>query len=54
MEFELHDPIRANELLGKANKMFVDRVEMSGNGGGPMQVHVTRRIVSANLTGGEE
>jgi phage terminase small subunit len=30
IELELHDPIRALELLGKAHKLFVDRQEQSG------------------------
>ena len=31
VEFELHDPVRALELLGKAQKMFTDKVEHSGS-----------------------
>lgn len=54
IEFELHDPVKPLELAGKAQKMFTDRVEMSGNGGGPVQVLVTRRIVAAPATGGDE
>lgn len=45
VEFELHDPVRALELLGKAQKMFTDKVELGGEGGGPVQVQITRRIV---------
>lgn len=30
VEFELHDPVRANELLGKVHKMFTEKVEHSG------------------------
>lgn len=30
VEFELHDPTRALELLGRAQKMFTDRTEHSG------------------------
>lgn len=54
VEFELHDAVKPLELLGKAQKMFTDRVEMSGNGGGPVQVQITRRIVSTPAAGGDE
>ena len=36
-EFELHDPVRALELLGKAQKMFTDRHEHSGPDGSPIK-----------------
>lgn len=45
VEFELHDPSRNLELLGKHHKMFTDKVELAGDGGGPVQVLITRRIV---------
>lgn len=48
VEFELYDAMRATELLGKAQKMFTDKVELSGNEGGPVQVQITRRIVGGN------
>lgn len=50
VEFELHDPTRALELLGKAHKLFTDRTELVGDPNAPLQVQITRRIV----TGGEE
>lgn len=31
VEFELHDPVKALELLGRAQKMFTDRTEHSGS-----------------------
>lgn len=31
VEFELHDPVKTLELLGKAQKMFTDRTEHSGS-----------------------
>lgn len=39
VEVELHDPQRALELLGKANKLFVDRHEHSG------QLNVDSKVV---------
>lgn len=48
VEFELHDPTRALELLGRAQKMFTDKVEMTGEGGGAVQVQITRRIVGGS------
>ena len=35
-EVELHDPIRALELLGKAHKLFVYRHELTGKDGTPL------------------
>lgn len=48
VEFELYDAMRATELLGKAQKMFTDKVELAGNDGGPVQLQITRRIVGGN------
>lgn len=48
VDFELHDPMRALELLGKTQRMFTDKVEVGGEGGGPVQVHITRRIVGGD------
>jgi hypothetical protein len=45
VEFELYDAMRANELLGKAEKMFVEKVELGGKDDGPIDVRITRRIV---------
>lgn len=45
VKFELHDPVKTLELLGKAQKMFTDKVEASGPDGGPVQIQITRRIV---------
>jgi phage terminase small subunit len=36
VEVELHDPQRALELLGKANKLFVERHEHTGKDGSPL------------------
>ena len=54
VEFDLHDPVKTLELLGKAQGMFTDNLRVSGEGGGPVQVQITRRIVGAALSGGEE
>ena len=37
-ERDMKDRLRASELLGKSEKDFVDRVEQSGPGGGPIQI----------------
>jgi hypothetical protein len=36
VEVELHDPLRALELLGKAHKLFVYRHELTGKDGAPL------------------
>jgi phage terminase small subunit len=43
-KFRMNDKLRALELLGKHLKLFVDRTEVSGPGGTPIQVisHVPR------------
>jgi len=38
---------RSLELLGKHQGMFTDRVEVGGQGGGPLEVAVTRKVVPA-------
>lgn len=48
VEFELHDPVKSLELLGKAQKMFTEHVEHSGPQGGPLQVQITRTIVGGS------
>ncbi|GGK91450.1 terminase small subunit [Deinococcus radiotolerans] len=48
VEFELHDPTRALELLGKNQKLWVEKHEHSGADGGPVQVQITRTIVGGN------
>ena len=45
VDFELHDPTRSLELLGKAQKMFTDRTELTGADGQPLQVNITRRVI---------
>jgi phage terminase small subunit len=37
VKFEIHDPLRALELIGKNAKLFVDRVEATGKDGQPLQ-----------------
>jgi len=37
VEIEIHDPVRALELLGKHHKLFTDKTELSGKDGGPIQ-----------------
>jgi phage terminase small subunit len=36
IHFEIHDPLKALELLGKANAMFIDRAEHTGKDGVPL------------------
>ena len=36
VEVELHDPQRALELLGKHNKLFIERSEITGKDGAPL------------------
>lgn len=36
-ELELHDPVRALELIGKHHKLFTDKVEHSGPNEGPIK-----------------
>ena len=36
VSFEIHDPLRALELLGKHKALFVERVEATGRGGSPL------------------
>lgn len=45
VEFELHDPVKTLELLGKAQAMFTDKQQISGGDGGPVQIEITRRVV---------
>lgn len=33
VKFEIHDPLRALELLGKSSRLFIERVEATGKGG---------------------
>jgi len=54
IEFEWQTAAEALALIGKHHKLFTERVEMSGNNGGPVQVQVTRRIVSTSAARGEE
>ncbi|WP_295814500.1 terminase small subunit [uncultured Deinococcus sp.] len=44
VEFELHDPSRNLELLGKAQKLFVDRTEHSGPNGEPLKLYANVRL----------
>lgn len=45
IEYRIKDPAKTLELLGKLHNMFTDKVQISGDGGGPVQVQITRRIV---------
>lgn len=36
VKFEIHDPLRALELLGKHSRLFVERVESTGKDGRPL------------------
>ncbi|WP_157445362.1 terminase small subunit [Deinococcus actinosclerus] len=48
LKFKRQDPIKALELIGKHHKLFTEKVEHSGEGGGPVQVQITRTIVGGN------
>lgn len=37
IELELHDPMRALELIGKHHKLFTEKTEVTGKDGGPIQ-----------------
>jgi phage terminase small subunit len=39
-EVELHDPVRAGELLGQYHGMFKEKIEHSGPNGGPISYEV--------------
>lgn len=43
LKIELHDRMRALELIGKHHKLFVDRAEISGDDGQPIQVIIKQR-----------
>lgn len=45
LQIELHDSVRAQELIGRSHGSFTDKVETSGPGGGPVEVRITRTIV---------
>ncbi|WP_027480542.1 terminase small subunit [Deinococcus pimensis] len=44
VEFELHDTVRALELVGKHHKLFTDKVDLGGDGGS-LRVEIVRRVV---------
>ena len=39
-EVELHDPLKASELLGRSLGIFIDKTELSGKVGGPIVFRV--------------
>jgi len=41
-EIELHDPVRASELLGKSHGMFTEKVEHSGEVNGKIEVEFVK------------
>ncbi len=43
VEFELYDAQAALALIGKYHKLFIDRTELSGTGGGPVQVETSAK-----------
>lgn len=45
-DVELHDPVKASELLGKYHGIFKDKLEHSGPNGGPVQFNVRVNLVS--------
>lgn len=44
-EIELHDAKDAVVQMAKIRGLFVDKVEHAGEGGGPIEVNITRRVV---------
>lgn len=44
VEFELHDAMRATELLGKATGMFVEKHELSTADGEPLKLYANVRL----------
>jgi phage terminase small subunit len=49
VNFKLHDKLGALEKLGKVMRMFVDRQEVSGPGGGPMEVTSPRERIAGRM-----
>lgn len=49
VEYQLHDKVGALERLGKVLRMFVDRQEVSGPNGEPLQVEAVRDRVVGRL-----
>lgn len=46
IEFELHDPVRAMELLGKHHKLFTDKQEISGPDGERLVMAIVKMDVN--------
>lgn len=44
INLELHDPIKAAELLGRYHGMFIDKKELSGPNGGPIET-VEQKVI---------
>jgi len=44
VEIELHDSLKALELMGRIHGLFKDRREISGPEGGPVQVEATKSL----------
>lgn len=42
---ELHDPLKASELLGKAHGMFIEKHELTGKGGKPIKLNMSLEFI---------
>jgi len=51
IEFKLWDKMAALDKLGRYRGMFVDRQEITGANGGPLELLVAERIIDANDEG---
>jgi hypothetical protein len=45
IEFEIHDPLRALELIGKHERLFIDRSELTGKDGTPLIPEDSGRVI---------
>lgn len=48
IEYRVKDGTKALEMLGRLHNMFTDKVQVTGEGGGPVQVAITRRIIGGS------
>ncbi|PJI55729.1 hypothetical protein CTI14_02290 [Methylobacterium radiotolerans] len=48
IEYRVKDNTKALEMLGRLHNMFTDKVQVSGEAGGPVQVAITRRIIGGS------
>lgn len=53
IRIKLNDKVRALELLGKHLGMFIDRMEMTGQGGGPVRLQAMTDEELEEIAGGD-